>query len=245
MIDFIAERGSVSLPEIAAHFDVSLMTVYRDIEHLTTLAAVRRVPGGVSTQPSSVFESNLQYRQSVHLQEKEALAHRALERVETGMSIMLDDGTTMMPMMPGLMEIGQLTIITGFTPFLEVLRDAKNIDLIVLGGTYRRRHDCVVGHLCEDMIGQLRADLLFLSTSAIWDGQVLHQEQEMVGVKRAMMQSCGERILLADHSKLGRRATHCIASVAEFDHVFIDSAASEEELAHAVGFGTPHTVVPV
>jgi len=232
IVEYLAVHQEASYAELAQHFGVSHMTVYRDVEQLERLAAVRRVPGGVTSQPSTVFESNLQYRQTIQLAEKQAIARAAVKLVEPGMSIMLDDGTTIEPMLPELRTKGPLTVISGFRPVLDALRGADNIDVILLGGLYRERHDCVVGVLAEEMVASLRADLLFLSAAAIDHGAILHQEHEMVGVKRAMIASSQRRVLLSDHTKLGRTATHRVAGVDEFDYVYIDDRASEGQLSH-------------
>ncbi len=245
ILRYVAERREVTLGELADHFGVSQMTVYRDVEHLERMAAVRRVPGGVTSQPSTVFESNLQYRQTIQSEEKRAIAREAVKLVEPGMSIMLDDGTTIAPMVPELRQRAPLTVISGFTPILDGLRGADHIELIVLGGVYRERHDCVVGVLCEDMIRNLRADIFFMSPSAIDRGSTLHQEQEMVGVKRAMMASAEQRVLLSDNSKLGRTATHRVAGIDEFDHIFVDDRATREQLRHLDGDGVAVTIVTV
>lgn len=66
------------------------------------------------------------------------------------MSIMLNDGTTVQPMVSQLRQRTPLTVISGFTPVLDGLRNVDGIELIPLGGNYRERHDCVVGVLCEE-----------------------------------------------------------------------------------------------
>ncbi len=245
IVGYVSERKLATLAELADHFGVSQMTIYRDVEQLERMAAVRRVPGGITSQPSTVFESNLQYRQTIHVEEKRAIARAAVKLVEPGMSVMLDDGTTIAPMLAELRHRAPLTIISGFTPVLDGLRGIDNIELIVLGGVYRERHDCVVGVLTEDMIRNLRADLFFMSPSAIDRGEILHQEQEMVGVKRAMITSCERRVLLSDHSKLGRTATHRVAGIDEFDHVFVDGRATAEQLQHLDSDDVAVTIVSI
>jgi DeoR/GlpR family transcriptional regulator of sugar metabolism len=235
ILRYVSDRKEATLTELATHFGVSQMTVYRDVEHLERMAAVRRVPGGVTSQPSTVFESNLQYRQTIQVDEKRAIARAAVKLVEPGMSIMLDDGTTIAPMLPELRHRAPLTVISGFRPVLDGLKDIDNIELIALGGVYRERHDCVVGVLCEDMVRNLRADVFFMSPSAIDRGEILHQEQEMVGVKRAMIAACERRVLLSDHSKLGRTATHRVAGIDDFDDILVDERASADQLQHVDG----------
>lgn len=232
IVRYVAARNGATFAELVEEFGVSQMTIYRDVEQLERLNALRRIPGGVTSQPSSVYESSLEYRRTVALAEKEAIAHAAIGFVEPGMSIMLDDGTTVLPMVAELPQLAPLTVVSGFTPILDRLRGIDGIELIPLGGNYRRRHDCVVGVLCEEMLRQVHADIAFISTPAIYEGRMLHQEQEMVGVKRAMIAACRRRVLLADHTKLGRSATHQVTGLEDFDHIIVDAGIDAAGRAH-------------
>jgi DeoR/GlpR family transcriptional regulator of sugar metabolism len=245
MADYIGQEGSASFAALAERFGVSQMTVYRDAAELEARGVVRRTRGGVTVQPSSLFESNVRYRSSVRLEEKQAISVRAVEFVEPGMSVMMDDGTTMMPLVHLLPERAPLTVITNFVPMITALSDAPGIRLIALGGIYQQQHDCFTGLLCVDMINQVKADLLFLSPSAVDDGQVLHQEQEMVATKRAMMSSADKKVLLVDRSKLGRRALYRVAAVEEFDSVVTDDSGEPQDLSHISDRGVPVTIARV
>lgn len=239
---YLGTEGTATFAALAEQFGVSQMTVYRDAQELEARGVVRRTRGGLTMQPSSVFESNVRYRASVRQREKAAISLRGAEFVEPGMSVMVDDGTTLMPMAPLLAERTPLTVITNFVPMMTALSEAQGIDLIMLGGTYQQRHNCVSGLLCIDMIKQLRADLLFLSPSAVADGHVLHQEQDMVATKQAMMSSAERKILMVDHSKLGRRALHRVAAVEDFDGIVTDDGGSAGDLEHIADRGVPITV---
>jgi DeoR/GlpR family transcriptional regulator of sugar metabolism len=237
--EYISLEGNATFAALADRFGVSQMTVYRDAQELEARGVVRRTRGGLTMQPSSVFESNVRYRASVHQKQKHAIAICGVELVEPGMSVMLDDGTTLMPMAPLLAERAPLTVITNCVPMMTALSEAAGIQLIMLGGTYQQRHDCVSGLLCIDMINQLRADLLFLSPSAVADGQVLHQEQDMVATKRAMMCAAERKVLMVDRSKLGRRALHRVAAVEDFDQIVTDDSGSGADLDHISDRGVP------
>jgi DeoR/GlpR family transcriptional regulator of sugar metabolism len=67
----------------------------------------------------------------------------------------------------------------------------------------------------------------------------------MVSVKRAMIASCQRRVLLSDHTKLGRTAMHRVAGIDEFDYVFVDNRATAEQLEHVDSDVVAVTVVPV
>jgi DeoR/GlpR family transcriptional regulator of sugar metabolism len=234
--EIVLASDYVPARDLASRFDVSLMTVHRDLDELERRGLLRKIRGGATPQPSSLFESNVRYRLSTARNEKEALARYALTLIEPGQAIMLDDATTTLALARLLPGIAPLTVITNYLATIQLLHDAPGIRLIALGGEYFPSHDSFLGIVCEDAIASLRADLFFMSTSAVSQGIAYHQEQEIVAVKRAMLRAAAKSVLLIDHSKLGKTALHQLAPLAEFDLIVVDDgvdAAGRRELEEA------------
>jgi DeoR/GlpR family transcriptional regulator of sugar metabolism len=230
MAAYLMGSGSVSVTELAERFSVSLMTVHRDLDELESQGLVRKFRGGVTAQPSSVFESNVAYRLAANTREKEALARHAVGLVEPGMSIMLDDSTTAFALARLLPEISPITVVTNYLETIKLLSGEPGIRLIALGGEYHPTHDSFLGVACVDAVESVRTDLLVVSTSAISDTFAFHQEQEIVVVKRAMLRSARRRVLLVDHTKLTRDALHRVAPLTDFEVVVVDDGAPPEAL---------------
>lgn len=191
---------------------------------------LRKVRGGATPSPSSLFESNVRFRMTAAATAKHAIARHALSLIEPGQSVMLDDSTTahaLAGMLPGVVPI---TVMTNFFPTIDELRGVEGIRLISLGGEYYPRHDSFVGVGCERAIAQLRADVLFMSTSAVSEGYAFHQEQEIVAIKQAMLNAATRKILLVDHTKLGKVAIHRLTPLTTFDRIIVDSEAAPELL---------------
>lgn len=230
----VVAQLSCSAQELATEFGVSIMTIHRDLDQLERRGIVRRFHGGVTAQPSGVFESQMSYRMMSCKKEKSAIAEAALRYVEPGMSLMLDDSTSILHMIPGLAERAPLHIATTFLAGLRQLAELaaeSDLTIIGLGGVYNVSHDSFVGMQCIEQIAGIRADALFMSTSAISTRDAFHQEERIVALKRAMMAAATKRYLLVDHTKLGRVALHKVMPLDEFDLLITDEGADPAVLA--------------
>ncbi|GAA2575253.1 DeoR/GlpR family DNA-binding transcription regulator [Dactylosporangium fulvum] len=243
IVEHVMQHGSVSANDLAELFHVSLMTIHRDLDELERQGVVRKFRGGVSAQPSSVFESNVSYRLRAAKAEKLAIAQRARELIEPGMAIMLDDSTTTLELARLLEDAAPLTVMTNFLETIKLLSTMRGIRLLALGGEYYPTHDSFLGVPCIDAIEALRVDLLFASTSAVSGTYAYHQEQEIVLVKRAMIRAAQRSVLMVDHTKLGRAALHRLAPLSDIDLVVTDKQAPPEALLEMRENGVKYEVV--
>ena len=77
MREYVLANGSASPAELAERFAVSVMTVHRDLAELEQEGLLRKFRGGVTAQPSAVFESNVAYRLKAMQAQKKAIAVHA------------------------------------------------------------------------------------------------------------------------------------------------------------------------
>ncbi|MCB0890422.1 MAG: DeoR/GlpR transcriptional regulator, partial [Propionibacteriaceae bacterium] len=91
--------------------------------------------------------------------------------------------------------------------------------------------EAMLGQNTTDVIAGIRADYCLMSASGISDLQCFHPYEDCVQVKRAMMASSAESILLLDHTKLNRRALHTFASMTDFDQVIVDALTPSDLIA--------------
>lgn len=246
--EYVINESFVSAKHLSSVYEVSVMTIYRDLDELQQQGVIRREHGGATPQPSSLFESNVRYRQRNAVEEKNALCRRAFEEVESGQAVMFDDSSTMLPLARMLSRSGAprpLTVITNFRIALEEMAGGRDLQLVCLGGEYYPNHESYGGVVCEAAIRSLRPDLLFVSTSAVSGSTALHQEAETVRTKRAMLSVARRKILLIDHGKLGKSALHRFTDLVEFDLILVDSGASETALAELRDSGAAYEVVQV
>ena len=219
IMDHLMEVGTASLEDFAEQFAVSRMTIHRDLDQLEREGLLRKVRGGATIQSNAQFESDFRYRKRLAVEEKRALARAALDKIQPGQAVIIDDGSTTGGIAPLLVERRPLTVITNNAAAIATLTEIGGIKLIALGGEYNRRFHGFFGLGAEQALRGLRADLAFLSTSAVQGAVAFHQDQEIVKTKRAIMEAARRRYLLVDHTKFERTALNLLADLTSFDAV--------------------------
>jgi DeoR/GlpR family transcriptional regulator of sugar metabolism len=210
------------------------MTVHRDLEDLAARQLVRKFRGGVSALPTSVFESSSEFRRQRRSEEKRALAEVAAGFVEPGMSVMLDDSTTVLALASLLRDKTPLTVVTNYRQVLEELVDAADLQVIMIGGSYSRTHDSFIGPPDQTNLDAYAVDITFQSTSTMDESMTYHQEQDVVSMKRVMLRTGRRRVLMMDSSKVGHTSLHRFVAISDFTDVIL-SADTGEQLVNRIG----------
>lgn len=232
--DAIAELvlgdGSVRIDDLTRRFNVSRMTIHRDLDALEARGILRKSRGTVTAVASSLFEASTEYRARQNTPEKEAIASLAAGLVSAGEAIILDDSTTGLRLAKHLTEREPLTVITNFGRVLKLLEGHAGITLLSTGGEYFRLCDAYSGALALRSLEMLSADTYFMSSPAVMNGMCYHPHQELVLVKQAMFRAARRRVLIVDHTKFTRTALHAMMPVKDFDVVIVDSNVDPEHL---------------
>ncbi|MGW0733064.1 DeoR/GlpR family DNA-binding transcription regulator [Streptomyces sp. NPDC002851] len=241
--DRIAAEGFVRAADLAGQFGVSVMTIHRDLDALQSQGWLRKVRGGATALSSTVFHGDVHERIAAMAETKRQLADAAVNLIAPGQTLMLDDSTTCLHLAERLGQRTPLTVITNFLPAVKLLAGEPGISLVVLGGTYFPAYDAFLGLRTAEAAASYRADVLFMSTTAITKGRCYHQSQETVHVKRALLESASQRVLLADHTKFTREGLHALAPLTDFDVVLVDSGLPPQEQRRIRDLGVTLKVV--
>ncbi len=240
----VVAEGFVRMEDLVEEHGVSLMTVHRDLDLLQREGWLRKVRGGATSEPSSVHHGDVRQRAAAMADAKQHIAAAALELVEPGMSVLVDESTTGLALARLLPSRGPLTVVTNFLAAVNALAEQQGVDLVALGGDYYPAYDAFLGLRTSEAIGSLRGDLLFMSTTAVTDGTCYHQSQETVAVKRALMAAAGRRVLLLDHSKFSKQGLYRLAPLTAFDLVIVDAGTPRSDLEGLAALQVPVRVAP-
>jgi DeoR/GlpR family transcriptional regulator of sugar metabolism len=226
----VLAEGFARLDDLARQFDVSLMTMHRDVDALEADGWLTKIRGGATANPSALVDVGVRERRAALRAEKDAICALAAGLLRHGQMIFLDDSTTALGLVPWLAEHTPLTVATNFLPVVSELEGVEGVELHLLGGQYHPKSQACFGLQTIAAISRLRADLFFMSTTAVIDGKCLHRSEETVAVRRAFMDNAGRRILLVDHAKIGRQAAHMLCRIDEFDIVITDDKIDPQDL---------------
>lgn len=199
----------MSTERLARELSVSRETVRRDILELEAQGALRRVHGGVVATAAHA-EPPFAQRQHIRAREKRAIARAVLPMLAPGQVIMLDAGTTTGYLAEALCGLAGLTVITNSLGIAMTLArragtaESPRHEVILLGGTPHGDVPATYGSGTINEIRRYHADLALLSPVGLsaTHGATSYAHDE-AAVAQAMAAQAGERVLLADYSKVG------------------------------------------
>jgi DeoR/GlpR family transcriptional regulator of sugar metabolism len=245
LLKHLRREGVLSVQQITQIFGVSHMTVRRDISELERQGLAFSVTGGVRLASRVRTEPGYQAKARVEQPGKQAMAREAARLVRDGMTLYLDAGTTMLAMVPALVEHGELTVATNDFTAVEQLSGARHMDVIHVGGLVEPENRSSVGRLAAATLRHLAFDLAFISTSS-WDllRGVTTPSEAKVDVKQAAMAAASASVLVAGSSKYGTFGRYKVAQLASFDVIVTDSALSEAAADGIRASGTDLRLAP-
>jgi len=242
---YVQLAESVQIEEMAERFGVSVMTIHRDLDVLASEGWLEKTRGGAKATALRLHERNVKLRWRQQNAEKRALARAALSHLRPGLTLAMDDSTTVAAMLPLLGTLRPLTVITNFLPALVRAAADPDIDVIGLGGQFDRSLDSFEGPAGIDQLRSLSADAVVMSPSAVHRGSLFHPSTYTARRKHALLEIGELKMLLVDSTKFERRATHRLGSVELFDLVLVDSGVSEENIESITSLGVEVQVVKV
>lgn len=242
IMDLLVTARAVDTDDLALRFQVSKMTVHRDLDELERSGVLRKVRGGATVEPGTQFESDFRIRARQDGEAKARMARAAAALVEPGMTVMVNDGSMAAGLAAMLMDRAPLTVITNNAALFDALRDAPAVRLIALGGVYSAKYNGFFGVVTEAALARMRADLAFISTPAVTNLRAFHMDDEVVRAKRAMMDASARSCLLINHARFGRSALHELARLTEFVHIITDAPPDPTEAAALAAAGITLTI---
>jgi len=240
------ERGFLRVVDASTELGVSEVTVRSDLSALEADGLLSRVhggavPRGIPTEPS--FEQAL----SRDAATKRAIGIAAARLVESGMSVLLDVGTTSLAVAEALVareELREVVVITnGLSIALALEKGMPRLAVVVTGGTLRPLQHSLVNPGATSTLESMHADLAFVGCNGVDPvAGITNINLPEAEVKRQMVRSASRSVVIADASKLGQRHLGRVGGVDEFSLLITAGSIPPTVLADLELGGLPSLV---
>jgi DeoR family fructose operon transcriptional repressor len=224
--------GRVEVSQLAERFGVTQETIRRDLTELEQRGVLRRIHGGAMPVERFRTEPAVTDRAAVMANEKQRIAKAAVSYLPPGGTVLVDAGTTT-GALAGLMPTDrELTVITHSLTIALTLSTRPNIHLLMLGGRVRHRTLANVDDWALRTLADLAVDVAFIATNGMSIERGLSTpDVTEAAVKRAIVEAGAQRVLLADHSKLGEEHLVRFCDFSEVDVLVTDDGMAAEDVA--------------
>lgn len=226
IVDWLREKGRVTVDDLAAHFAVTPQTIRRDLNELSDGGLVVRVHGGAMVA-SGVVNLAYEARKMIAGPHKKLIGEAAARLVPDHSSVFINIGTTTEEVARALAGHTGLLVITNNLHVAAELYRTGALEVFLLGGTVRQADGGIVGSHAVSLIAQFRVDLAIIGTSAIdSDGTLLDFDIREVQAARAIIEHARKIVLVSDSSKFSRSAPVRVAHLSEIDILVTDRLPS-------------------
>jgi DeoR/GlpR family transcriptional regulator of sugar metabolism len=246
ILGLVLDRQQVPIPVLAATFGVSSMTMRRDLVALQSQGLLLRRSGQAVAPPELHVQTSASFRRRAAVSVKEAVARAAVPLFAGARTLMVDDSTSVLPLLSLLAAQAPepLTVVTNYLDVVRLADAEDQVEVHLLGGDYVPVLDATFGSACVEAVGRWHVDVFAFSMPAVDDGRCSHPLPSSVAVKEAMMSAADRRILLLDHTKLGRTAPHVLCAISDVDAVVVDSDITGHHLGMLRATGASVLVAP-
>lgn len=234
LIELLRINKKIPIKDLGNKFNVTEMTIRRDIEILQSSNIVNLIHGIVFLNEShATSEENLDYlviqQQSIHDDEKERIAKFAAKMVEPGDTIIVDVGTTTSKIIKFLPTNFPITLICfSVNSLVEALK--KNFEkLMFSGGIYHPGNQVFESDETIAFLENIRSSKVFVSAAGVCEnlGITCINQNEVV-LKKTSIKNAMVKILLVDSSKFRVVKNAYFADLSDFDIIITDKGITEE-----------------
>lgn len=229
LLQFIAQHGYCTIIELSQAFEVSEMTIRRDVLRLAEQGKVRSFRGGVGSLTKGDIEgSDYRLRDMTMADAKRSIAVRALDLVTPGSVIAVDAGTTGHQLAELLPADHGLTVVTHSFPVVSSLVGNAGVEVMCLGGVLHQESLSFDGPATLAAIANLRVETFFLAASGLGERGTFCGNGFDAITKRALIEVADRVVLLADSSKFLSSAMVKICGWDVVDQIIVDAGLSGE-----------------
>lgn len=223
----LQKLGSIDVEALVREFNVSPLTIRRDLQYWEDRGALVRHHGGAKLIQKMIdfAEPNLTNEKYKH-----AIAKYAAQYVEEGDIVFINTSSTAL-LVVQYIKNKRCTIITNNAKALLSKHDPL-VSIILTGGELRFPKEAMVGDFALNNLNRVSAKKCFLGCSGISleNGITTAINQEAAINEKMIERTTGKKFILCDYTKIGIKHSFLSGDVKDIDFLITDINASDEEL---------------
>jgi len=237
IIQQLLHDGEVSVERLAKKLKTSTSTVRRELGELERSGLLRRTHGGAIRVEPMLYEpfrhlSSFSAQEQLHAGEKRRIGLAAAEIIRDGEIIALGAGTTTTQVARSIRHRKGITVVTNAVNIAMELSHRADLKIIVTGGVMSGDWFALTGSTGIAAVGEMFYDTAFIGVDGVHPEHGLTTNYpDQATIHRAMIRQARQRIVVADHTKIGDIGTALIAPVKDVDLIITDTSVSAKSLA--------------
>ena len=236
IMQLLQEQGEVSVDQLVQLFDISEVTIRKDLSALETNGFLLRKYGGAILMPKEIIDEN---ENDELTKRKFVIAKAAAERIRDHNRIIVDSGSTTAALIKQLNLKQGLVVMTNSLSVATELRALENEPtLLMTGGTWDPRSESFQGKVAEQVLRSYDFDQLFIGADGIDLARGSTTFNELVGLSQVMAEVSREVVVMVESQKIGRKMPNLELTWQQIDVLITDTGLSEQDkqaiLAHGV-----------
>ncbi|WP_320128779.1 DeoR/GlpR family DNA-binding transcription regulator [uncultured Sphaerochaeta sp.] len=243
ILDMLEKNENLSVIELSRTFQVSPVTIRRDLELLEQQGIIERFYGGAKIKGASGEDS---LSNNKLILQKEAIAQNAAKMVSDGDTLFINTSSTAIRIL-NYITASHVTVITNNAKALQAKLIANDLSIVLTGGELRFPKNSMTGEFALNNLNKVTVDKCFLGCAGITveEGLTTNILQEASINETMLRRTNGTRVIVADHTKIGLHQNFISGNPDLFDYLITDTGVDDKEIAKFQARGITCVQVPV
>lgn len=222
ILDILVKQQSIRVSDLCDAFNVSEVTIRRDLEFMEQEGLLERCHGGAVIGHHLATEPLFTQKQTSYLDAKQKIGALAATLIQDGETVFISAGTTTLQIFQNLSS-KELQIVTTNIGAVTEMR-SQGIETTLTGGNYRKKSHSLSGPASLLTLQYYHASKCFIGIDGISTkhGLTTPLVEEAMVLRTMMERTHGMKILLTDHSKFGVVASVKVCNINEVDVIITD-----------------------
>lgn len=221
ILSLLEKNDTVQVSELAELFNVTEMTIRRDLQALEDEGLLERVHGGAKKKGTHYIELSNVQKETLNVEEKKHIGKICADLIEDNDTIFIGSGTTSRFILDYL-DTKPVMLVTNSIQIFQKAIKLPNVETILTGGRYRKKTGTLIGYFANKLLNEIKINKCFVGTNGINGKDITTANEEEGYGLQIVLNNSTERYILADHTKFGVQAFFTFYDVKDVHAIITD-----------------------